>query len=112
VLTANFAQICPVEAGLNTTLIVQVDPIARDAPQVLVCENWLADAPVNAMLVKGSTVLPVFCTVTDCAALEVFVFTLPNASDVGDNVKGTKPVPLTVAVCVVPGPPLTFNVAV
>src|SRR5450631_4505472 len=85
-LTFIVAQIYPVEAGLNTTLMVQVDPTGMDAPQVLVCENWLADAPEKLMLVMGSPVLPLFVTVTDFAALAVFVFTLPNASEVGDSV--------------------------
>jgi hypothetical protein len=98
---------------VNTTLIVQLDPAGIDVPQVLVCENWLADAPENVMLVKGSTVLPVFCTVTDCAALVVFVCTAPNASDVGDTPKGAIPVPVSAVVFVPPPlPPLTYSHAV
>ena len=38
-LTVIVAVILPVEVGVNTTLIVQLDPTATDVPQVLVCEN-------------------------------------------------------------------------
>ena len=36
---------------------------ATEAPQVLVCENWLAFAPVRVMLVIGSAIVPVFVNV-------------------------------------------------
>jgi hypothetical protein len=78
---------------LNTTLIVQFDPTGMDAPQVLVCENWLADTPQNVMLVMGSAALPLFVTVTDCAALAAFTCALPYASEVGDTVKAGGAIP-------------------
>ena len=37
--TLSVAVADPTEAGLNTTLIVQVPAIATEVPQVLVCEN-------------------------------------------------------------------------
>jgi hypothetical protein len=88
--------------GVNITLIVQVDPTGTEVPQVLVCEYELALVPVSVMLVMGSAALPVLVTVTDCGALAVPVGTLPNASEVGEIVKGTNPVPVSVALCVAP----------
>src|ERR1017187_9943639 len=66
------------------------------------------------MLVMGSAALPVFVTVTDCAALATFVGSQPNAKEVGDTVGGGMTlVPLSATVCVpAPPPALTFNVAV
>jgi hypothetical protein len=38
-LTLSVAVAGPVEAGSNTTLILQFAPTASEVPQVLVCEN-------------------------------------------------------------------------
>ncbi len=38
-LTFSAAAFEPAEVGLNTTLMVQLEPTARDVPQVVVCEN-------------------------------------------------------------------------
>src|SRR5882724_3839183 len=60
------------EAGVNTTLIVQVAPTATVAgrlPQLLVCEKSAAFAPPKAMLVIMSAPVPVaLLTVTGIAA--------------------------------------------
>jgi hypothetical protein len=85
-LTFKVAVFEPPEVGVNTTLIVQLDPTATDAPQLLVCENCKASAPESAMLVTGSATAPVFLTVTTIGALATFVSSLPNAKDVGDIV--------------------------
>jgi len=59
----------------------------------------------NVMLGTGIAALPVFVTVTGCAALAVPTCTLPKANDVGNAVNGTAPVPLTTTVFE-PEPPL------
>ncbi len=84
-MTLSVATFDPCEVGANTTLTVQFDPTATDAPQLLVCENWVWFVPVNVILVIGSATLPVLVTVTGCGPLAVFVCTLPNASDVGET---------------------------
>jgi len=75
----------PSEVGVNTTLIVQLDPTATDVPQLLVCENCEASAPESAMLVTGSATVSVFVTVTAMGALATFVVSAPNANSVGDT---------------------------
>src|SRR6266404_4036407 len=60
----------PVAVGVNVTLIVQLAPAATEVPQVLVC----AYCALAAMLVMLSAALPVFVSVTVCAALVVFTF--------------------------------------
>ena len=61
--------LAPIAVGVNETLIVQEALAARDAGQVLDCPK----SPVVAMLVIDSEALPVFCNVTDCVALVVFI---------------------------------------
>src|ERR1700732_1510498 len=85
-LTFSVAVLELAEVGMNTTLIVQLEPTASEAPQVLVCENCEASAPESAMLVTGSATPPVLVTVTDICALATFSISLPNANDVGDTV--------------------------
>jgi hypothetical protein len=85
-LTFKVAAFEPPEVGVNTTLIVQLDPTATDVPQLLVCENCAAPVPESAMLVTGSATVPVFLTVATMGALATFVTSLPNAKDVGDTV--------------------------
>ena len=92
--TIKLAVAAPVAVGLNTKLTLQLAPTASEVPQVVVCENSVAFAPESAMLVIGSAKIPVFVTVTVCAALDVFVCTLPKAIAVGDTVYvATAPVP-------------------
>src|SRR5437762_2048555 len=76
----------PVVVGLKTTLIVQLPPTATDVPHVLVCENWPALAPVSVMLVTGTTSVPMFVTVTVCAALATPTAWLANARAFGPTV--------------------------
>src|ERR1022692_3006327 len=86
-LTFNVAFCNPIVVGVSTTLTVQVEPTGTDVPQLLVCEYALAFVPESVMPLIGSAALPLFVTVTDCAALAMFTCTLPNASDFGDTVK-------------------------
>jgi hypothetical protein len=85
-VTVKVAVAAPVLVGLNTKLMEQFDPTATDDPQVDVSENDPAFVPESTMLVIGNASVPVFVTVTVCAALEVFVCTLPNAIVAGDTV--------------------------
>lgn len=57
----------PAAAGVNVTLIVQVDEAFKVAGQLLVCPK----SPWTWMPVMVSAALPVFDTVTTCAALEL-----------------------------------------
>ena len=60
----------PVVVGVNVMLIVQFPPAATEVPQVLLC----AYCVLAAMLVILSAAVPVFVSVTLCAALGVFTF--------------------------------------
>ena len=73
----------PVPEGLKTTLMVQLAPAAREAPQVLVCEKSLALAPVMVMLVMVRMDFELFVSVTGCDALEVLMFWLPKLREAG-----------------------------
>ncbi len=73
----------PVAEGLKTTLIVQLAAIAREAPQVLVCEKSAAFAPVMVMPVIVSVAFELLVRVADCDALEVLMFWLPKLRETG-----------------------------
>src|SRR5579863_9660227 len=85
-LTLSVAAFEPAEVGLNTTLIVQLEPTAIEVPQVLVCANCNASVPESVMPEMGSAPVPVFVSVIDRGALATFVVSLPKARDVGDTV--------------------------
>lgn len=74
-LSATFTEavLAPVEAGLNVTEIVQLAPLATEAPQVLVCANSALFVPVIVTPVIDSAALPEFVSVTTCAALAVLI---------------------------------------
>src|SRR5947199_376563 len=59
----------PVAVGVNVTVMAQFAPAASDAPQVVV----RAKSPVAAMPVMLNAALPVFESVTVCAALVVLI---------------------------------------
>ncbi len=61
----------PEAVGVKVTLMLQLAPAATELPQVLVCVKSPLFVPVTAMLVRLSEALPVFESVTDCAALVV-----------------------------------------
>ena len=60
----------PVTVGVKVTLMEQLAPAAREAPQVLV---WAYGA-LATMLVMVSAPVPELVRVTDCAALVEFTF--------------------------------------
>ena len=61
----------PVAEGVKVTLIVQLAPAATLVPQVFVCAKSPLLVPVTAMLVMLSAAVPLFVSVTVCAALVV-----------------------------------------
>jgi hypothetical protein len=91
----------PAALGVNVTLIVQLAPAAKLAPQVLVCAKSVVFPPVNPMLVISSELLvSVLVSVTGCAALVVPTVGTAKVS-AGDRVadaEGTTPVPVSIAV--------------
>jgi hypothetical protein len=104
------ADLAPVAVGLNVTLMEQLAPAAKLAPQVFVCEKSPLLVPVKVMLVRVSVAVPLFVSVIALAALATPTCWLPNASDVGDRVTaGAVPVPVRAAVW---GLPVALSVTV
>ena len=68
-VTATPALRVPVAVGLNVTLIVQLVPAARLAPQVCVWVKSPLLVPVMAMPLMLSAAAPALERVIDCAAL-------------------------------------------
>lgn len=63
-LIASDATLGPVAAGVNVTLMVQLEAPATAVPQVLVCAKSAAFAPVTAMLLRFRVAPPEFVSVT------------------------------------------------
>jgi hypothetical protein len=99
-VTAAFS--APVAVGAKCPWMVQLSPTARLAPQVLAKTNEDAFVPVTAMLVIVNAAVPVLVMVTDCEALDVPTFTVPNNRLVAESVTGAAaalPVPLNAIDC-------------
>jgi hypothetical protein len=77
------ADAAPVAAGLKMTLMVQLAAIAREVPQVLVCEKSAAFVPVMVMLVIVRTDFELFVSVAVLAALDVLMSWLPKVRETG-----------------------------
>src|SRR5215471_21655096 len=89
----------PVTVGVKVTMIAQLLPAARVAPQLLV---WLK-SPVTEMPLMLRGAPPVFVNVTCEARLDVLIIQLPKFNVVVERVAtGTTPVPLKFTVCWVP----------
>jgi len=91
--------------GLKVTDRTQLLPAPRLLPQGLVRANWLAFAPVSAMLVMLSAASPVFLSVTVCAELVVPTVWFPKLRVVGfRETAGAAgvPVPVTGILCGLP----------
>ena len=71
----------PVAVGVNVTLMLQLEPAARVAPQVFV----EAKSPVTAIELMFRLAFPVLDSVTDCAALFVFTIWLANVRPVAER---------------------------
>jgi hypothetical protein len=84
----------PAAVGLNTTLIAQLVPAARLAPQEFVCEKSPLFAPVTAIERFRSVDPPPFVTVTTCAGVATPTGDVPNVRDVLESpAEGPVPVP-------------------
>src|SRR5260370_354279 len=100
----------PEAVGVKVTLMLQLAPAATELPQVLVS----AKSPLAEMLVRLSEALPVFESVTDCAALVVPTVWLAKASEVAERLTtGAGPeVPKTSAISgAVAAPPNPLKLA-
>src|SRR5437899_400098 len=91
----------PDAVGENVTLMAQFPPTAKELPQLLV---W-AKSPLATMLLMARVAVPVFDSVTVCAALVVPTVWLAKVSEVGERlavVVGAVPVPVRPTVCGLP----------
>lgn len=74
----------PVAVGLNSTLMVQLDPAATELPQVP--NPAKAKSPLMVKLpLKVKVAVPVFETVTNCTELVVPTAELVKVSEVGER---------------------------
>jgi hypothetical protein len=98
-VTVTAALRAPVAVGVKVTLILQLAPATTLVPQVFV---WLKSplfVPVIVMLVMVSAAVPVFESVTACAALFVLTNWLLNVSDADERpAMGATPVPVRLTV--------------
>ena len=84
-------------AGLNSTETVQLDPTARELPQVVAdFRNELAFDPVIVSEVRVKAAVPVFLIVTTSAAVAIPFLVVAKAMLVGDKVTAGVPVPVPV----------------
>jgi hypothetical protein len=91
----------PDAVGVNVTLMAQFPPAARELPQLSVS----AKSPLVMMLVMVRVAVPVFDSVTVCAALVVPTVWLAKVSEVGERlavVVDSVPVPVRPTVCGLP----------
>jgi hypothetical protein len=76
----------PIAVGAKVTLMVQLPfaaTVAGDTGQLFVCAKSPALVPVMVIPLMVSAALPLFVSVTVCAALVVFIGWLPNGTEVG-----------------------------
>lgn len=100
----------PVPVGVNVTATVQVAPAARDVEFEQLELASRVKSPLAARPLMWSELLPVFVSVTVCAAAVVPTTVLPNVRlDGFSDTPGAVPVPLSVRICV---PPLALSVMV
>jgi hypothetical protein len=92
----------PDAVGVNVTLMVQLAPAATELPQVLV---W-AKSPLAETLVRFSEALPVFESVTVCAALVVPTVWLVKVNEEAERLttgaEAAAPVPVRLTDCGLP----------
>ena len=92
----------PEVVGAKCPWMVQFDPGARVEPQLLTKTYDEAFTPVTVMLPMFSVALPVLVRVTDCDALLVPTFWLPNERLVAERATAgarATPVPLRAMLC-------------
>jgi hypothetical protein len=96
VVTVTVAERAPSAPGVNDTLKVQLDPAATLVPEQL-SSDFVKSAefvPLIATLVTDSAAVPVFDTVTVCAALVAPTVTVPKLMLVGETLTAGVPPPL------------------
>src|SRR5580658_744192 len=108
-VTVTLALRVPRAAGVNVTVMEQLEFGARLLPQVLVSLKSERSVPPTAILVIVMAVLPRLVMVAVCAALDVPTAVPAKVKLAGANFTPV-PVPLRAAVCVPPAP-TTLNVA-
>jgi hypothetical protein len=92
-----------VAVGVNVTLMAQLAPAARLAPQLFVCEKSPPLVPVIVMLVRVNRVVPLLVSVTAWAALLVPTDWLTNVIEAGVTLtEDVAPVPERFNVCGLP----------
>ena len=103
----------PTPVGVNVTVMVQSTPAAREAGHVLVSEKSPALAPVTDMPDIARAVLPMLVNVTDCEALVTPTVWLAKVRLGGEMLTaGPEPVPVRLALCVLPATLLLLSVTV
>ena len=103
----------PVESGRNVTLIVQLAPAFRLAPQLSVLGNSAASAPVTDRLAMLSVEPPVLVSVIVWAALVVFTIWAENVKLIVERLTagGVMPLPLSGIECGLPEASLAMETA-
>lgn len=90
-------------AGVNVTLMVQELDAFSEVPQLLVCAKSVGLVPPSAMLAMVSAAVPVFESVSVCAAEVLPAFVLGKVMLVGESaavgIAAATPVPVRVRVC-------------
>ena len=100
----------PAAVGEKVTLMVQIPPAIRDAPQVLVC----AKGAVAAIEVRVRVAVPLLVSVTVCAALVEFTICEPKLRALAESVTAgaPSPTPARGTTWVLAGAPLLLSVTV
>jgi len=88
----------PLAVGANRMLTEQLDLAARLAPQLLV---WLK-SPLTVMPLIAIGIVELFDNVAIWAGLVIPIFWLPKLKLLGERVRLTIPVPLSVTTCGLP----------
>jgi hypothetical protein len=86
--------------------IVQLEPAVNDVLHVLVCANLAALLPESATAMPVIVAVPVFVSVTACAAVVIESVASVNVSAAGASVATGAAMPLSPTVC---GDPLTLS---
>jgi hypothetical protein len=101
-VTVKFALRAPVADGLNVRLTVQLAAAARELPQVVaVSGKSAASAPVTAILLMVSAVVPTLVSVTFLTALVKPTANAPKPRGVGESL-AVVPIPLSGTCCGLP----------
>ena len=92
------ADLDPLAVGVKVTVIVHLLCGGTFVPQVFVCEKSLGSAPLIAISVIESELVPRLLRVTGTGTLEVPTFCLPKSISVGESTTAV-PVPESATFC-------------